>query len=81
MPLIVVFQLDDQDLIIHRLVDDPMLIGDPPGPITGQRMLQWFRFPESLVRRTDNILDDQIDPLQHLLVGLLPIQVIFPRLR
>ncbi len=46
-----VFQLGDQDLIIHRFVDDPMFVSDPPGPIAGQGMLQRFRFAESLMRR------------------------------
>jgi hypothetical protein len=74
----VVPKLRDKKGIILDFIYNSMLIVDPPGPVAGERMLQWLRLSNALEGLSGNIFYECVDPLKNLLVGLLPIYVVFP---
>lgn len=66
-------KLCDKKGIVLDLIYDSMLIVDPPGPVAGECMLQWFRLSNSFEGFPGNIFDECVDPLNKFLVGPLPI--------
>jgi len=58
-----------------------MLIRDAPRPETCQSMPERFRLANTFVGATDDVLKQIIDASDELLVGLLPVKIVFPRLR
>ena len=58
-----------------------MLIRDAPRPETCQSMPERFRLANSVVGATDDVLKQIIDASDEPLVGLLPVKIVFPRLR
>ena len=66
-------KLCDKKGIVLDLIYDSMLIVDPPGPVAGECMLQWFRLSNSFEGFPVNIFDVCVDPLNKFLVGPLPI--------
>lgn len=71
----------DQQILTIYLADQPVFIIDPARPITRQAVPQRFRLADALKRVTGNSFDQIVDALEDLLVGLLPVQIILPRLR
>lgn len=62
--------------IILDPVDQAMLVGDPPGPISAQDMLQGFGFADPGERVAPDLVDQVIDAGQGLVVLALPVQVV-----
>ena len=44
-----VSELGDQDGIIFGFINDPVLVADPSGPVSGKIVFQGFRFPEAFI--------------------------------
>lgn len=52
----------DDDRMRFDCIHQPMLIVDPPRPITGKISFQWLRFTDSIERRSSTILNQLINP-------------------
>ena len=74
-------QLRNQKLIADFLVNNPMFRINPPRPVTLERMLQRLRFANSAVRTAPDLFDEKVNPRDHLRIGFLPVEIIFPRSR
>lgn len=70
---VVIPKLCDKKGVFLDLIHDSMLIVDPPGPVAGEGMLQWFRLSDTFEGLSGDIFYERIDPLENFLVGLLPI--------
>lgn len=79
--VIVITQLRDQDLIAGPPVDNPVLGGDTPRPISLKNVLQRLGFADTRVGIARDFFDQQIDSQNDLLIGALPMEVILPGLR
>lgn len=74
-------ELCDQDVFSNHFVNNSMLGVDPAGPISLQRVFERFRLSDAAMRRAHDFFDKQIDSRNHVRIGPLPVQIIFPRLR
>lgn len=70
---IVVAQLCDEHYFTPYVVNNPVLVINPSRPKTGERMFQWLRFPDARERRSQNVFNQHIDPLESTFVGSLPV--------
>ena len=68
------------DLGVGDPVDQPMLLGDTPGPVAGELVSQRLRFAQSLVSVASDVPDQGVDPLQGPTAPGLPPEVVLPRL-
>ena len=70
--------LCDVESVSLDLVHKAVLIVDPSRPVAGQGVLQRFRLSGAPEGVSVNLFDEGVDPLQSTLIGLLPIEVVFP---
>jgi hypothetical protein len=63
---------EDSDLIIPDLIDEPMLLVNPPRPTTSQLALQWFGFTFADEGVTLHVLNKFEDAQSFLMVMLDP---------
>ena len=77
---IVIAQLRDQDLIAGPPVDNPVLGGNAPRPISLKNVLQRLGFADTRVGIARYFFDQQIDSRNDLWIGALPVEVILPGL-
>ena len=68
----------NDDRIIDYAVDDAVRVIDPSAPPAAQAFIQRFRFADPIKRRSQDILDQQIVPLQRFSVLTLSPQIVFP---
>src|SRR5450756_34894 len=73
----------DADLVACDLVDEAVLVGDPPRPVPVQAVLERLGFADPLVRgptggAAGDVLEQFVDPLDDASVLGLPVQVIGP---
>ena len=61
----------DAHLVLHDLVDQSMLIQDTAGPVASEVVLQGPTLTDPFVAVADDILDEQVDPLEGLAVLIL----------
>lgn len=73
-----VSELGDQDGVIFDFIDDPVLVADPSGPVSGKIVFQGFGFPEALIFISQDVFDKGVDPVQISFIRVLPIQIVFP---
>lgn len=64
------------DLIFGDLVDEPVLVGDPAGPVALEPMFEWLGCADALVAVAFDVLDQGVDPFEDLPVLGLPPQVV-----
>ncbi len=76
--LVVETQLRNLELVTLHPVNQPVLVGDAAGPKARQRMLQGFGFADTAERVSADFADQLVDALHHLLVVLMPVQVVLP---
>src|SRR5512145_32295 len=76
--LVVIAACRNTDLVLGDLVDKTVLVGNPPGPIPLEPMLERLRLADSLVTVAVDVLDQGIDPLEDLAVLDLPPEVVVP---
>jgi hypothetical protein len=77
---VVVSKLCEQKRTALNRVDHSVLVIDTPRPVTRQSVLELLRFPNPRKWFTLYFSNQLVDTLNHLLVLLLPVKVIFPRL-
>lgn len=70
---------NQQRFIRHR-IHKPMLGSDPPRPEPRQVVAQRLRLALALERGAAGLLDQLVDLLDHPLIRILPVQIIFPGL-
>ena len=80
LSLVVIASLKDHEVIVEGAVDESVLIGDSSRPRSGDRVLEWLRFPDSRCRVAQRIINEPVDPLQDRVIGLLPAAVVVPAL-
>lgn len=73
--------LRNHHFVTIHLVHDAMLVGNSAGPETCQIVLQRLRLAQARKRVALNVTNQLIDFAQHLLVILLPEQIVFPGCR
>lgn len=61
-----------------NLINNPVLVVDSPRPVSGQGMFQGFGFSNAFKWLSLYFLDKRINTFKYLLIGLLPVEVIFP---
>jgi hypothetical protein len=66
---VVISGFEDLDLIIVRSVDEPVLVVDPPGPVSGQFPLERFWFSNPCEGVALDFSDESGDPAGRLAVG------------
>src|ERR1035441_1300890 len=77
---VVVAGREDDDLCFSNDVDEAVLVVDPPGPCPGQVVLERLGLADAGERIPPDVLDQLIDPREHLAVGLEPGRVVLPAL-
>ncbi len=78
--LVVVAQLRDAQIGALYSVDDAMLIIDASRPVSGERMPEALGLPNSREWVPLDFVDQRVDALHYLAIGLLPVQVVLPRM-
>ncbi len=76
--LIVKPQLRNQQRIPGNLINDSMLVVNPPRPIAGQAVFQRFRLTDALERLALDFFDQLVDAFKNGFVGGLPVEVAVP---
>jgi hypothetical protein len=69
---------DDGNPRLHYFANQPMLLIDTPRPTATELMAQRCRLSRSVIGVSDNLFEETVDPLQHLFIVLLPIEIVFP---
>src|ERR1700689_5109419 len=77
---VVVAGREDDDLCFGNDVDEAVLVVDPPGPCPRQVVLERLGLADSGERISPDVLDQLVDPREHLAVGLEPGRVVLPAL-
>ena len=77
---VVVAGREDDDLCFGDEVDEAVLVIDPPGPCPGQVVLERLGLADSGERISPDVLDQLVDPREHLAIGLEPGRVVLPAL-
>lgn len=70
--------LRDGDFVVLDAIDQSVFVVDAARPVAGQVALQRFGFSGTLEEVALDFLDEQVDPANLRLVGLLPIEVVTP---
>ena len=70
--------LNDCNRPLNSLVNQPVLAIDAAGPIAGPSVFQGFGTAKTFMGGPLNVLYQHIDPLEHLFIGGLPIQIVLP---
>lgn len=76
-----VSQLRDTNFVADLSVNDPMLGSDTTRPVTLECMSERLGFTNSAIWIAHDLFDKQIDALQRVWIGSLPVEIFFPRLR
>src|SRR5215471_16788545 len=77
---VVVTGCEDDDLCFRDDVDEAVLIVDPPGPGPRQVVLERLGLADTGEGIPPDVLDQFVDPREHLAVGLDPGGVVLPAL-
>ena len=64
---------DNNRFAVSVLIDQPVLIVDPPRPEPGQLAFQRLRLANAVKRITKNVFDQRIDALNDFPLGALPV--------
>ncbi|OHE55853.1 MAG: hypothetical protein A2Z47_09590 [Thermodesulfovibrio sp. RBG_19FT_COMBO_42_12] len=67
MNLIMITQLSYKNSIFSRPVDDAVLVVDASRPVTGEAVLERFRFAGTLERITHDLMDQPVYSFEHVL--------------
>ena len=78
---IVVSRLQEIDPIPAYPIDQPVLLRDPPGPASGERILQGLRLPNTGKRLTQDGFHQLKGPKGDLTIGFHPVTQVFAELR
>lgn len=70
--------LRDEERVFFDLVDEPVFLIDPAGPVSCQPETQRFRLTDADVGIALNGLDQVVDLAVHLAVGFQPVEIILP---
>lgn len=73
-------QLSYKDCIFGRTVNDAVFVIDAPRPVTGKSVFEGFRLAAAGEGIAHYLMDEKVDAFEHLSVGLLPVQVVLPRM-
>ncbi len=71
-------KLSYQQCTIFNTVDNPMFIGDTARPASGEGVFQGFGFANTSKGLALDLFYQLVDSFNHLLIMLLPVQIIFP---
>ena len=71
--------LGDKKTFVCDFVNESMLFRYPAGPVTGKILPERLWFPRANKGRAHAFFQERIDPLKHLGVVSLPVQVVIPR--
>jgi len=71
-------QLGYKDGIFSRPVNNAVLIVDAPGPVTGKAVFERFGFAGTRERIVHDFMDQLVYAFEHVLVGLLPVEIVLP---
>lgn len=74
-------RLEDDEVVMVDEVHQAMLLGDPAGPRPGKQVLEGLRLPDPVSRITQCVIDQPVDPLEDLPIGLEPMLVVVPAVR
>jgi len=75
---VMIAQLRYKNSIFSQPVNDTMLIVDASGPVTGKAVFERFGFAGTLEWFTHDLMDQPVYSFEHVLVGLLPVEIILP---
>src|SRR5205814_60608 len=67
----------DVDLVVEELVDEPVLVVDPAGPVPLE-VLEQFGLADAFVAGAVDVGDQSVDPPEHPAVVNLPPEVVLP---
>ena len=79
--LVVKSSLQDDDVFAFDLVDQTVLLVDPPGPASGKHVTQGLRFADPIEGLAKDVRNQAIDPLERGLVRRLPEAIVLPPVR
>jgi hypothetical protein len=71
-------QLSNKDSVFSGPVNNAVLVVDTPGPVTGKAVFEWFRFARPREWITHDFMDQPVYAFEHVLVGLLPVEIVLP---
>ena len=71
-------QLRDKNGVLGRPVDEAVFVIDASRPVAGKAVLEGFGFAGAGEGVTHDLMDEPIDAVEHLPVGLLPVEIVLP---
>lgn len=74
-------RLEEIDPVFMDDIDDPVLLGQPPGPRAREDMLQRLGLADAVEGIPQNGLDEVQSPQGYSAINLDPMPEIFPKLR
>lgn len=74
-------QNDQRLALVVQLIDEPVFLIDAPRPAPGKIEAQRFRFADAFKGVPHGIAQQFVDPPDRAFVRVLPVEVVFPRLR
>lgn len=77
-PSVVVSGLQDLEFVLVGSINEPVLVVDPAGPVSGQFALQGLGFSNAAERISLDLADQARDPAGHLAIGREPEQEVLP---
>src|SRR5271170_2159075 len=76
--LVVIPAGGDADLVLGDLVHQAVLVGDAPGPVALEAVLERLGLADPFIPVAPDVLDQLVDPLEDLAVLGLPPDVVRP---
>ena len=71
-------QLSYKNSILSRPVNNAVLVVDAAGPVTGEAMFERFGFAGTCEGLIHDHMDQPVDAVEHVFVGLWPVEVVLP---
>lgn len=71
-------QLSYKKRVFGGAVDEPVLVVDAARPVAGKAVFEGFGFAGTGEGVTHDLVDEPVDALEHLSVGILPVKVVLP---
>jgi len=71
-------QLSNKDSIFSRSVNNTVLVINAPGPVSGKTVFKRLGLAAACEGIAHYLVNKAVDAFEHIFVGLLPIEIVFP---
>ncbi len=77
---VVVTAGSDAHFVVYHFIYESVLVGDAPGPVASEVILQWLWFADAFIAVPNDVVNEGVNSFEDLPVLRLPPQIVIPRI-